>query len=60
MVKVITNSEGSGDWVIVQLGNRTIHSGDNSISPRELVDIICHFKHCELVEVDDEQIEEFV
>lgn len=60
MVKVITNSEGSGDWVIVQLGNRIIHSGDNSISPRELVDIICHFKHCELVEVDDEQIEEFV
>lgn len=60
MVKVITNSEGSGDWVCVQLGNRIIHSGDSSISARELVDIISHFKHCELCEVDDEQIDEFV
>lgn len=60
MIKVLTNSEGSGDWVVVQMGNRVIHSGDSSISARELVEIISHFKQAELVEMDDEQIEEFV
>lgn len=60
MIKVITNSKGSGDWIIV-LG----HSGSELFSgprvgARDLQEIldICVRDGCELIEVTDEQIEE--
>lgn len=60
MIKVVTNSLGSGDWVAV-LG----HSGSelfagHRVGARELQEIldIVSRDGCELVEVDDEQLEE--
>jgi hypothetical protein len=62
MIRVVTNSNGSGDWVVVQSGARDgmeeLHSG-HSIGPMDLVMILQNLGvHAELVEVDDEQMEE--
>lgn len=60
MIKVITNSLGSGDWITV-LGNSgsTIFSG-HSVRAQDLRDIldIVSRSGCELIEVTDEQLEE--
>jgi hypothetical protein len=60
MIKVITNSLGSGDWIVVQG-----HSGSEIFSGhrvgahelREILDIVSR-SGCELIEVTDEQMEE--
>ncbi len=59
-IQVITNSNGSGDWVVVKYGTDTIFEG-HRIGPMDLVDIINNFYRedgAELVEVTDEQMEE--
>lgn len=62
MIRVVTNSLGSGDWVTVQSGGRDgfeeIHCG-HTIGPMDLVEILKRSGvQAELVEVNDEQMEE--
>ena len=62
MIRVITNSLGSGDWVVVQSGARdgmeTLHEG-HSIGPMDLVEILKRTgAHVQLVQVTDEDMEE--
>lgn len=62
MIKVVTNSLGSGDWVTVRIGGRdgfeTITEG-HRITPMDLVMILQNAGvQAELVEVNDEQLEE--
>jgi hypothetical protein len=60
MMKVITNSLGSGDWIIVQgVSGKTLFSG-HRIGARdlqEILDIVAR-TGCKLVEINDEQMEE--
>lgn len=62
MIKVITNSLGSGDWVTVRIGGRdgfeTITEG-HRIEPVDLVMILQNAGvQAELVEVNDQELEE--
>lgn len=58
MIKVITNSMGSGDWVIVEQNGGELFSG-HSISVMELLSILEQLGHeTDFVEVTDEQLEE--
>lgn len=60
MIKVVTNSLGSGDWITVlgQSGS-TIFSG-HRVGARDLQEIlnIVSRDGCELIEVTDDQLEE--
>ena len=59
-IRVVANSNGSGDWVKVYYVTDLIFEG-HRITPRDLVDIINNFyseEGAELVEVNDEQMEE--
>lgn len=60
MIKVITNSLGSGDWITV-VGNSgsEIFSG-HRVSAHDLQDIlnVVSRSGCELIECTDEQMEE--
>lgn len=61
MIKVITNSNGSGDWVVVRdtESGETIFQG-HRISPRDLVEILSwnDSVDAKLIQVTDEQMEE--
>jgi hypothetical protein len=60
MIKVITNSLGSGDWIVVQgLSGSTLFSG-HRVGARDLQEIlnIVSRSGCELIDVTDEQLEE--
>ncbi len=60
MIRVITNSLGSGDWVTVQgLAGEVLFEG-HSVRPADLVDILNSIvdQGAELIEVNDEQLEE--
>jgi len=59
MIKVITNSLGSGDWItVVDANGETLHEG-HRISAFDLTMILQNLgHHTELVEVTDEQMEE--
>jgi hypothetical protein len=60
MMKVITNSLGSGDWIIVQgVSGKTLFSGHRvgARDLQEILDIVAR-TGCKLVEIDDEQMEE--
>ena len=63
MIKVVTNSLGSGDWVTIKFGNEVLFEG-HSLSPRDFVDIFNGLGDsgrsavARLVEVTDEQMEE--
>ena len=61
MIKVVTNSLGSGDWVTVVDTNtgETLFEG-HRITPQDLVDILAFDDSIEatLVEVTDEQMVE--
>lgn len=63
MIKVVTNSMGSGDWITVQDTNtgETLFEG-HRISARNLVDILSFDGSTEakLIEVSDEEMEEGV
>lgn len=59
MIKVITNSEGSGNWAIVQIDGETVYSGSGAINPRDLVDILAHFTDSvQFKEVNDAEMDE--
>ena len=60
MIKVVTNSLGSGDWITVLGHSDTEIFSGHSIGARELQEIlnIVSRDGCELIEVDDEQMEE--
>lgn len=61
MIQVITNSLGSGDWVVVRDTNtgETLFEG-HRITPQDLVNILSFddSQSAELIEVNDEEIEE--
>jgi hypothetical protein len=61
MIKVITNSQGSGDWIVVVDTNtgETLFQG-HRITPLDLVQILSFDNSikAELVEVTDEEMEE--
>ena len=58
MIKIITNSLGSGDWVVVQNSDEELFSG-HRVSPMELSSILEQLGlETDLVEVTDEQMEE--
>ena len=59
-IRVITNNNGSGDWVKVYYVTDLIFEG-HRITPQDLVNIINNFyseEGAELVEVDDDEMEE--
>ncbi len=60
MIKVIVNSLGTGDWIVVQgHSGSTLFSG-HVVGARELQEIldIVSRSGCELIEVTDEQLNE--
>lgn len=60
MIKVVTNSLGSGDWItVLGLSGTTLFSG-HSVSAQDLQEIlnVVARSGCELIEVTDEQLEE--
>jgi len=60
LMKVITNSLGSGDWIIVQgVSGKTLFSGHRvgARDLQEILDIVAR-TGCKLVEINDEQMEE--
>lgn len=58
MIRIIINSLGSGDWVVVQRGKDELFSG-HRITPMELSSVLEQLGHAtDLVEIDDEQLEE--
>jgi hypothetical protein len=60
MIKVVTNSLGSCDWItVLGLSGTTLFSG-HSVNARDLADIlnVVSRSGCELIEVTDEQMEE--
>ncbi len=60
MIKVITNNLGSGDWVRVINTDGELIVDAHRITPFDLVLILQNLgHHADLVEVDDEQMEEF-
>ena len=60
MIKVVTNSLGSGDWITVK-GHcgETLFEGHRA-GPQDIVDILNSLLDCgaELIETTDEQLEE--
>lgn len=59
-IRVVTNSNGSGDWVKVYYVTDLIFEG-HRITPQDLVNIINDFyseEGAELIEVTDEEMEE--
>lgn len=60
MIKVVTNSMGSGDWVVVQGYCGEVLFEGHRAGPQDIVDILNSLLDCgaELVEVNDEQMEE--
>ena len=58
MIRVITNSLGSGDWVIVQEGTETLHEG-HRVTALDLVMILQNLGiQADLVEVKDSEMED--
>ena len=63
MIKVVTNSLGSGDWVTIKFGNEVLFEG-HRIGPQDFVNIFNGLGDsgrsavARLVEVTDEQMEE--
>lgn len=59
MIQVIHNSAGSGDWVVVKMGNRVLFEG-HKITPNDLTDIFNQIIPGVSVKmnVTDEQMEE--
>ena len=60
MIKVVTNSLGSGDWITVLGHSDTEIFSGHRVNARELQEIlnIVSRDGCELIEVTDEQMEE--
>lgn len=60
MIKVVTNSMGSGDWITVLGNSNSILFSGHRIDAHALQEIlnIVSSTGCELIEVNDEQMEE--
>lgn len=60
MIKVVTNSLGSGDWITVLGHSDTEIFSGHRVGARELQEIlnIVSRDGCELIEVTDEEMEE--
>lgn len=60
MIKVITNSLGSGDWITVLGHSGSTLFSNHGITARVLAELlnIVSRDGCELIEVTDEQLEE--
>ena len=60
MIKVVTNSLGSGDWITVLGHSGSVIFSGHRVGAQELRDIldIVSRSGCELIEVTDEQLEE--
>lgn len=61
-VKIITNTLGKSDWVIVTLNGEAVFSG-HSIRPHDLADILNEVQGFEfggLEEITDEELEEWL
>ena len=61
MVKVITNSNGSGDWIVVQgHGGTELFSG-HRVDAHDLQYILSIVSRdgCELIDVNDEELETY-
>lgn len=60
MIKVITNSLGSGDWITVKNGSETLFEG-HRVTALELASIFEQLGHeTDVVNVTDEEMEEGV
>jgi hypothetical protein len=57
MIKVITNSLGSGDWIHIKDGNHTIFEG-HRLGVQDLVLVLGRFANAKLIELTDEEMEE--
>lgn len=58
MIRVITNSLGSGDWVVVQEGTENLHEG-HRIGAVDLVEILLMLGiQAEFVECSDSEMED--
>lgn len=60
MIKVITNSLGSGDWIqVIGLSGLKLFSG-HSISAKDLQELLNTFSRagCELIECTDSEMED--
>ena len=58
MIKIITNSMGSGDWLIVEQNGSELFSG-HRVTTMELLSILEQLGHeTDFVELTDEQLEE--
>lgn len=59
-VKIITNSKGSGDWVVVEMDGEVVHEA-HDITPSDLYEIMRQtygFEYISFIEVTDQQMEE--
>ena len=58
MIRIITNSQGSGDWTVVKQGDETLFEG-HRVTTMELASILEQLGHeTDIVDVTDEQMEE--
>lgn len=57
MIKVITNSLGSGDWIHIKDGDHTIFEG-HRLGVQDLVFVLGRFANTKLIELTDEEMEE--
>lgn len=58
MIKIVTNNEGSGDWIVILKDERELFAGHN-INIFELEDLLKELGHeVEQVSISDEEMEE--
>lgn len=58
MIKIVTNSMGSGDWIYIKHDDGVVFEG-HRLSVRDLQELLQLIGHqVEIVEVTDEQMEE--
>jgi hypothetical protein len=59
MIKVITNSNGSGDWIHIKEGDETIFEG-HRVGVHDLVFLLERYANVKLIELTDEEMEDGV
>jgi pyruvate/2-oxoglutarate dehydrogenase complex dihydrolipoamide dehydrogenase (E3) component len=58
MIKIVTNSRGSGDWVIVEQDGEELFAG-HRVTNLEVASLLEQLGHeVDLVEIDDTQLNE--
>lgn len=59
MIKVVTNSNGSGDWIVVQGHSGSTLLEGHRIGPNDIVELLTSVGvDATLLEVNDEQMEQ--